>query len=321
MTLHHNDEWLHEPQAATGWQENFLFVGLDPATGTGFYLHAGRLPQFDRYDVKLAVTTAGEVVSTSLSRPLEDAAKDDLGCAGLEVTPVEPFRRWRVRYDGTGRIGLTDGVLCVDSGGDAPLQIDITFDALGPPLDMEEAMSMLADQGNDGGHYEQGLRWSGTARVGATTVEAAGLGVRDHTWGVRQLGGVAGVWWAPMVVEAGGPSTAPTQLGGIKLLAGGQTVQFAFRQDAQGSLRAFRHFDLDVADSDHGSQWQTTRLHYGDAGEPGALDVTVERALRLPISYSEGWGVPFVSDETLCTINLADGRTGFGIVEWNGPRP
>ena len=314
MTLSQNDEWLHEPEAATGWQENFLFVGLDAATGTGFYLHFGRLPQLDRYDVKIAVAVGGEIVSASLSRPLEDPAKDDLGCAGLEVTPVEPFRRWRVRYEGAGRAGPTGGVLCVDAEGDIPLELDVTFDALGPPLDMEEGMRMLADTGNDGGHYEQGLRWSGSARAGAAAVEAAGLGVRDHTWGVRQLAGITGVWWAPMVFDG-------TELGGIKLLAGDQAVRFAFRQDGDGPIRGFRHFDLDVADADHATQWRATRLHYGAAGDPGALDVNAKRVMRLPISYSEGWGAPFISDETLCTLSLADGRTGFGIVEWNGPHP
>jgi len=139
--------------------------------------------------------------------------------------------------------------------------------------------------------------------------------VRDHTWGVRELVDVTGVWWAPMVEEAG-----PSQLGGIKLIAGDQAVRFAFRQDRPGSLDAFRHFDLDLPDADHATQWDTTRLHYGDADKPGALDVTVRRVLRLPIAYPEGWGVPFVSDETLCTITLTDGRSGFGIVEWNGPR-
>jgi hypothetical protein len=314
MTLHRNDEWLHEPEAATGWQENLLFVGLDPSSGTGFYLHLGRLPQFDRYDVKLAMAVNGEFVSTSLSRPLEDGAKDDLGCGDLEVTLVEPFRQWRVRFDGAGRPGLSDGVLCVDGEGHVPLQLDVTFDAIGPPLDMEEGMRMLADTGNDGGHYEQGLRWSGTARAGAAAVETGGLGVRDHTWGVRQLAGITGVWWAPMVVEPA-PGGETTQLGGIKLLAADQAVRFAFRQDGPGALDAFPHFDLDLPDAEHATPWARTVLHYGP------IDVAAQGVLRFPISYAEGWGMPFVSDETLCTISLADGRTGFGIVEWNGPWP
>jgi len=315
MTLHHNDEWLHEPEAATGWQENFLFVGLDPATGTGFYLHFGRLPQLDRYDVKLAVAVDGEFVSTSLSRPLEGPAKDDLGCPGLEVTPIEPFRRWRVRYEGTGQSGFSDGVLCVDSGGEIPLQIDVTFDALGPPLDLEEGMRMLADSGNDGGHYEQGLRWSGSVRAGGARRETGGLGVRDHTWGVRQLAGITGVWWAPTVFEPAGPDGVQTQLGGVKLLADEVSVTGSARQDSPGTLEASPHFDLDQPDAQHDARWTRTVLHYGD------LDITAERVLRFPISYREGWGVPFISDETLCTISLADGRTGFGIVEWNGPHP
>lgn len=353
MTLLPHDEWLHQPEAVTGWQENWLFAGLDrngqPGSATGFYVHLGRLTEFDRYDVKVAVAAGGEVVSTSLSRRLEDPAKDDLAAGGLEVTALEPFRRWRVRFDGTGRPGLADGLLCVDGAGNVPVQLDVTFDALGPPLDMEEGIRLLAHQGNDGGHYEQGLRWRGTARAGGSVVEAGGLGVRDHSWGVRQLGGVAGVWWAPMVVEAGtlsgkstesvgnppgvradrGPGEAqapadppePTQLGGIKLLAGGQATRFAFRQDGPGPLRAFTDFDLDLPDGGHAGRWESTRLHYGGPGDTGALDVTVEPVLRLPIAYPEGWGVPFVSDEMLGRVTLADGRSGFGIVEWNAPRP
>jgi hypothetical protein len=316
VTLGPGDEWLHTPEAVPGWQENWIFVGLDAATGTGFYVHLGRLPDLDRYDVKVAVAVGGKVVSTSPSRPLEDAAKDDLAGPGLEVAVLEPFRRWRVRYDGVGRPGLTDDLLCVDAAGEIPLQLDVTVEALGPALDMAEGMRLLADQGNDGGHYEQGLRWRGTARAGGTTVDAGGLAVRDHSWGVRHLAGINGVWWAPMVFDEG-----PTQLGGIKLLAGGEAVRFAFRQDGPGPLGAFRHFALDIADADHATGWDRTRLRYGDPGEAGSLEVTAVRCLRLPIAYPEGWGMPFVSDETLCTVTLDDGRSGFGIVEWNGPLP
>ncbi len=350
MTLFPDDDWLHQPEAATGWQENWLFAGLDPngqqGSGTGFYVHLGRLTEFDRYDVKVAVAVGGEVVSTSLSRRLEDPAKDDLAAPGLEVTAVEPFQTWRLRYDGTGRAGLADGLLCTDASGDDALHFDLTFEALGPPLDMAEGMRLLADQGNDGGHYEQGLRWHGAVRAGEAQVEAAGLAVRDHSWGVRQLAGVTGVWWAPMVVtaetpsgkstesvgnslgvRAGGPGEAlgaasePTQLGGIKLMGGGQAVRMAFRRDGDGPIHASREFAVDLPDAGHAGRWESTRLHYGGPGDTGALDVTVEPLLRLPIAYPEGWGVPFVSDEMLGRVTLADGRSGFGIVEWNARGP
>lgn len=331
MALVDQDDWLHEPEATPGWQENWLFAGLDAASRTGFYVHLGRLTDFDRYDVKVAVAVGGEVVSTSVSRPLEHPAKDDLGTGGLEVTALEPFRRWRVRYDGSGRAGPVDGLLCAGgaargSGGvpgrdRVPLHLDVTFEALGPPLDMAGGMRLLADRGNDGGHYEQGLRWRGTARAGGSAVDAGGLAVRDHSWGVRRLGGITGVWWCPMVVEAGDGRSGPTQLGGISLIAGDQAVRMAFRQDGEGPLHASRHFDLDLADVDHARQWEATCLHYGAPGDPAALDVAVERVLRFPIAYPQGWGAPFVSDETLCRVRLADGRSGFGIVEWNGPRP
>jgi len=316
-TLRPDDEGLHAPEAATGWQENWIFVGLDTASDIGFYVHLGRLPDLDRYDVKVAVSVGGEVASTSLSRPLEHPAKDDLACAGLEVSTLEPFRRWRVRYDGAGRVGITDGLLCVDGSGATVLHLDVVLEALGPPLDMGEGMRLLAEVGNDGGHYEQGMRWRGTARAGGATVSAAGLAVRDHSWGVRHLVGVTGVWWAPMAIA--GPE--PLQLGGVRLIAGDQEVPFAFRQDEPGGLVAFRHFAVDIPPADHDRLWDGTGLQYGPEGEPGALSVAARRALRLPIAYPEGWGAPFVSDETLCTVTLDDGRSGFGIVEWNGPLP
>ena len=178
-----------------------------------------------------------------------------------------------------------------------------------------EGLRLVPETGNESGHFEQGLLWRGTARAGGPTVEAGGLAVRDHTWGVRHLGGIDGVWWAPMVIDSG---PTPLQLGGIRLFAGDHEVPFAFRQDP-GGLVAFRHFAVDLPRADHGRRWDATGLRYGGEDEPGAVAVAARRALRLPIAYCEGWGVPFVSDETLCTVTLGDGRSGFGIVEWNGP--
>jgi len=140
--------------------------------------------------------------------------------------------------------------------------------------------------------------------------------VRDHTWGVRHLAGLTGVWWAPMVIDSG---PAPVQLGAVRVLAGDQEVPFAFRQEGAGGLVALHDFAVEVTHGEQRRGWESTGLRYGADGEPGAVAVAARRALRLPIAYPEGWGVPFVSDETLCTVTLDDGRSGFGIVEWNGP--
>lgn len=47
------------------------------------------------------------------------------------------------------------------------------------------------------------------------------------------------------------------------------------------------------------------------------VSMTGERRVHLPIAYYRFGGAGWVSDDALCPLRPADGRTGFGVIERN----
>lgn len=187
-------ELPHEPAAAPNWSENYLFQGYDAARQVGFYHHLGRMP----YDPRIwrgAFATClpdGEVVV------FKDYGKTE-GRRGpaspaLAFVCEEPLRRWRVRYDGVGRLttseALTRGFLA--DGATVPVEMEIVFDALAPPWAFGDGLEgeAWADL-----HYEQPGRIEGRIRVDGRTIELAGTGYRDHSVGPRDVSPILSHTW------------------------------------------------------------------------------------------------------------------------------
>jgi hypothetical protein len=161
-----------------------------------------------------------------------------------------------------------------------------------------------------GSGYEQAFRWRGILVVGDHTLEAHGLGVRDHSWGVRRIDGWERCWWTTMAVE-----DASVLFTGMNLLKDGRERSLGFRQDAAG-VSVYPSLAVDVHDGD--ALWPAATVTFGSAGGDD-LRVGAQLVTRLPMAYAEGSGQAFLSDDTLCTVTASDGTTGFAVVEHNRP--
>jgi hypothetical protein len=96
---------------------------------------------------------------------LEEAPSswDAVSAAGLDMTVVEPLRRWRLQF----------------AGDDASL--DLELDALGAIAELPADHPAARAGGMTG--YEQAVRVRGSATVGARRLDVHGLGQRGHSWG------------------------------------------------------------------------------------------------------------------------------------------
>jgi hypothetical protein len=92
-----------------------------------------------------------------------DAGFEHLALPGLEATIDEPLRLWTVRF------------------GDGPDGFELTFEASGPPADLEPSEPAARVGGMSG--YVQLCHVHGTARAGGRTHEVRGVGQRAHGWG------------------------------------------------------------------------------------------------------------------------------------------
>jgi hypothetical protein len=91
------------------------------------------------------------------------ACFERLELPGLEATVEEPLRQWTVRF------------------GDGPHGFELTFEAAGPPAEIEPSEPAARAGGMAG--YVQLCHVHGTAHAGGRTHEVRGLGERGHAWG------------------------------------------------------------------------------------------------------------------------------------------
>jgi hypothetical protein len=283
------DEFAHEPPAPIppGWQENWYLLGWDDSRAAGFSLHLGRIPGQERLAAKACVLAGGEVAVASIDAPLGP----ELKAPGLEID-IDPFRTWRVSLDAA-------------DGQGRPLGFDVVVDSLLPPVDWREALASLMASGTERDHYEVGARFTGRLTMGASTVEASGLLVRDHTWGVRGYGALDEAWWTPMVFA----EPEPAYFTGVSVRYGDRWIGTSIAVDATGT-RVLPAHEVVVTEGKAGP------AGYGSVlvqAAPAVVSATVAAHAHVP--YPE-WAQGFWLNDAFCSAEW-DGRRGFGIVELN----
>ena len=290
------DERPHAAGPAPGWQENCFLMGWDDAAGAGFYLHVERLPEQGHQEVKAIVVTADELVTARAEVELGDTF------AGVEVDA--PYRALRLSFSGTGRTRPGRTVFVDESpGGDVAVGFDVELEAASAPVDWSALLSRMAVEGTERNHYEQGLRWSGRLHAGGRTIDAAGLAVRDHTWGARQYDGFDYAWWTPTAFDDGSFVT------GVSLKLGDAWVGGSFAADGE-DVRVFPVHAVEPDGAPEPAAYDRARITAGDRN----LDAVVRT--HVPVRYP-GFGLPFVSSEAFSVVTDDAGRTGFGTVEIN----
>jgi hypothetical protein len=278
------DEFAHEPPSPIpeGWQENWYLLGWDAERSAGFSLHLGRIPAEERLAAKGCVLAGGEVAVASIDAPLGA----ELKAPGLEID-IDPFQTWRVSLD-HGSLGF-----------------DVVVESILPPVDWREALASLMASGTERDHYEVGARFRGRLTIGTSTVEASGLLVRDHTWGVRGYGALDEAWWTPMVF----PDPEPAYFTGVSVRYGDRWIGTSIAVDSAGT-RVLPSHEVEVTDGVAGP------AGYGSALiRSGAVRIGVTTGAHAHVPYPE-WAEGFWLNDAFCSAEW-DGRRGVGIVELN----
>jgi hypothetical protein len=114
----------------------------------------------------------------------------------LRFACLEPFRRWKVSYDGVAVRTPYDEMLSgrVRDGFKEIVAYELEVECVAPAWDPDSGRHGGAGHGGMSEqvwasvHYEQLLRATGTITLGDRVVEFDGTGVRDHSLGVRGKG-------------------------------------------------------------------------------------------------------------------------------------
>jgi hypothetical protein len=190
MNISH--ESLHQPTTDPLWRESYYLnlLGSDLVLETTIGLRpnqslAERMALVFHRDQTLIFIEPGKLTEFTPSALQTDT---------VSYNCVAPLERWHIRIAGEFLVlpqeekkEITSFILEVRNGRPAKRRrvvLDLAFQGMMLPyLYPSGALDFM---GADTQHYEQVGRWTGIAQVGEDAVlQVTGLGVRDHSWGVR----------------------------------------------------------------------------------------------------------------------------------------
>jgi len=176
--------------------------------------------QWDTHEIQLNVSFAdGNVFNLqgpgkAHDRIGADGAPRTLGAGPLSFELVEPFRHWKLRFDGlASESTVADQIAARRPEGEpaVPVEIDIDIVAAVPPWQngdlLPEARRVLEDQDEGalmgGPRFEQLSRATGTVRVGGRAHRIDGGALRVRRQGIRRLGTFRGHVWQSALFPSG----------------------------------------------------------------------------------------------------------------------
>jgi hypothetical protein len=310
-------DYAHPVEGDSAWSESYYFNGYDPRSDIGLFTRIGVRPNEGTIDVGLSVWLPGDRIALVRGvREQRVMTDDDLDVGGVTYERVEPMQTWRLTADAEAEVrGL--GELLRERGRPARLRMDLTFDALTPPIgtdglaraDQSGAQSAATAVTVGKGHLEQAGRWSGSVSLDDSTWAldpAVARGNRDKSWGPRRWGGPQMWRWFSINIDD------DTHFGGIRIgTPAGDLHRGWVWRDGEATSIADWHVTSELADDG-----VTHRVSHVTATDKAG------RTHELRADILRVYGVPRKTGERYTVVNegLArwtyEGRTGYGISEY-----
>jgi len=206
--LEPQDEFTHEPGAATNYNESMYFNVFDARRKMGGWFRIGNRPNEHYAEMTVCIYLPDGRVAFTFARP-EIADNKAMNAGGLSVEVVEPFKRLDVRYSGKALLltqphEMADPKVAFANNPRVPCKVDVQFTGVSPmyggELVREDGTSFEIDPEKSfaKAHYEQHCAAKGTFVVGEETFEIDGFGLRDKSWGPRHWQAIDWYRWCPM---------------------------------------------------------------------------------------------------------------------------
>jgi hypothetical protein len=238
--LEPHDEYPHEPDAASNYNESMYLNAFDVDQEVGGWFRLGNRPNEGYAEMTVCIYLPGGRIGFTYGRP-EIAGNTAMEAGGMKIEVVTPFEHLRVTYEGTICLldepgQMADPRRAFKENPMVPCSVDLDFRGVSPmyggqqryedgseiPIDPEKSFAKA--------HYEQHMAVTGTMTVDGETIELDGLGLRDKSWGPRHWQAVYWYRWLPMVFGpdfammlsvVGGPDESrPPHQGGMVLTGG-----------------------------------------------------------------------------------------------------
>jgi hypothetical protein len=188
-------ECWQRPGSEEQWSDSFYFGGGN-GRGLAFYSRIGRRPNEGVTEGALGIWLPGRGFLLSFAR---EGGGEEIEAGPVRFDCALPLVLWELRFRGAGR--LFERAEHVATRRDAyetvPVEAHLRFTAWHDPLGFRSGLTeSVASR-----HYEQPGSVAGTIRVGEERHALAGVGMRDHSWGVRDWQGVPYWRWFGMIAD------------------------------------------------------------------------------------------------------------------------
>lgn len=199
------DDYTHELGSETNFNESMYFNFFDASKRMGGFVRLGNRANEGRAEMTVALYRPDGTAMFMFKRA-EIANNDAFDAGGLKFEVLEPAQKLRTVYRGSvldlkePRV-LTDPKAAFTQNPAKKIELDLVHDAVGAMYggskDKQET-DRPAEQQFGKAHYEQHMAVSGTLKVDGETIDIAGHGLRDHSWGPRYWQAIASYEWLTM---------------------------------------------------------------------------------------------------------------------------
>jgi hypothetical protein len=195
LRLEPTDEYMHDLEEASNFNESMYFNVFDPNERVGGFLRLGNRANEHYAEMTTCLYLPDGRVAFMFSRP-EISDNDAFDSGGMRFEVIEPFETLRVTYK--GKVALLDDPLQMANPRKAftenpwvDAEVELAYRGVSPmwggePVnDDGSPITEKAEEGFARGHYEQHVGGRGVIRVGDEEWAVDGYGLRDHSWGPR----------------------------------------------------------------------------------------------------------------------------------------
>ena len=198
------DDYMHEPETASNFNESRYYNWFDHQAGTGGWVRMGNRVNEGYAELTVCLYLPDGSVGFMFKRPkIETNAEHNAG--GLRFEVLKPYEEHRITFDGkvcvlTNPREMAEPREAFAQNPHVPCTIDLHLTNVGPAQggepeweEGEQKPDLDPEKMFARGHTEQHMRSVGTVTVGDQTFDITdGLGLRDHSWGPRYW---QNIWW------------------------------------------------------------------------------------------------------------------------------
>lgn len=240
LRLDPRDEYTHDPEAASNYNESMYFNVFDTRQGVGAWMRIGNRPNEGHAEMSCCVYLPDGRVGFMFARPAITGNRE-MAAAGMRFEVLEPFRRLRVSYVGELLVmddphAMADPSAAFKRYPKRRAELQLEFEGVSPMhggeiVGMDGApIALDPEQAVYRGHTEQHMAVRGRIVVDDQHFELSdATGYRDKSWGPRHWHSFYWYKWLPVAFSRdfgvllsvkGRPEGGPNRISGNVLRNG-----------------------------------------------------------------------------------------------------